>query len=170
MLLPIVFIIHDFEEIIFFKSWMSKNSAYLKVKYPFLAKRLLAQFNNLSTASFAVAVLEEFVLLVAITFATLYSGCYYLWLGVFMAFFIHLIVHVVQWLVIRRYIPAIVTTLIAIPYCIYALGWLIESGMFSFLDFVVWTFLGLILVAANFMFAHWVARQFSWWESRVGGE
>ena len=31
-LLPIVFMIHDFEKIIFFKSWISKNKDYLTEK------------------------------------------------------------------------------------------------------------------------------------------
>lgn len=35
---PIVFIIHDFEEIIFIQSWISKNGYYLCEKFPKLSK------------------------------------------------------------------------------------------------------------------------------------
>jgi len=46
-LLPIVFMIHDFEEIIFFKSWMNKNKDYLIEKFPKISKHFLPRFVNL---------------------------------------------------------------------------------------------------------------------------
>jgi len=44
MVFPIVFIIHDFEEIIFIQSWISKNRYYLYEKFPKLSKKVIASF------------------------------------------------------------------------------------------------------------------------------
>ncbi|WP_236886654.1 HXXEE domain-containing protein [Clostridium beijerinckii] len=60
---PMLFIIHDFEEIIFIQSWMSKNRYYLSEKFPKLSKKLLPHFDNATTASFAFRVAEEFITL-----------------------------------------------------------------------------------------------------------
>ncbi len=60
---PILFIIHDFEEIIFIQSWISKNRYYLCEKFPALSKKLLPHFDNITTASFAFGVAEEFITL-----------------------------------------------------------------------------------------------------------
>ena len=46
-LLLVVFMIHDFEEIIFFRSWKSKNKD-LAEKLPKIIKRILPNFNDLS--------------------------------------------------------------------------------------------------------------------------
>ena len=60
-LLPIVFMIHDFEEIIFFKSWITKNKDYLSGIIPEFSKRLLFRLEKLSVPAFSLAVAEEFV-------------------------------------------------------------------------------------------------------------
>ena len=92
-LLPIVFMIHDFEEIIFFKSWVMKNKEYLSRKFPKLSKRFLVQLENLSVPAFSLAVAEEFVILSIVTVLSVLYDSYLLWLGIFMGFFIHLLVH-----------------------------------------------------------------------------
>ncbi|MDR2927860.1 MAG: HXXEE domain-containing protein [Cytophagaceae bacterium] len=46
-LLPIVLMIHDFEEIIFFKSWINQNRDCMTEKFPKIAKRFLLRFDNL---------------------------------------------------------------------------------------------------------------------------
>ena len=64
---PIVFMFHDFEEIIFFKTWLTKNKDLLQKKFPAVSKRILPHINKLSTAAFSLAVAEEFILLSIIT-------------------------------------------------------------------------------------------------------
>ncbi|NSB15022.1 HXXEE domain-containing protein [Clostridium beijerinckii] len=60
---PILFIIHDFEEINFIQSWISKNRYYLSEKFPKLSKKFIASFRYITTASFAFRVAEEFITL-----------------------------------------------------------------------------------------------------------
>ena len=65
-LFPLVFMIHEFEEIICLKRWVSKNGLWLTSKYPKLTKQV-THLGQLSVSAFTVAVLEEFVLVSIIT-------------------------------------------------------------------------------------------------------
>lgn len=158
--LPIVFIIHDFEEIIFLKPWIRKNRIYISEKFPKLSERILPRFMGLSTSAFALAVAEEFVLLSGITFGSIYFDSYYLWLAAFVGFFIHLIGHIVQWVIIRKYIPAIVTALLLTPYCAYVLKEIIINQVFQYTEVGICAVIGIALVGINLAFAHKLAHYF----------
>ena len=161
-LLPIVFMIHDFEEIIFFKSWINKNRDYLAQKFPKISKRFLPRISNLSTSAFALAVAEEFVLLSLITLGSVLFDNYVLWLAAFMGFFAHLLVHLVQWIILKRYIPAIWTTFFALIYCIYTLCEIfVKDDIFQISEIVLWTIIGLVLLGVNLVFAHKLAEMYN---------
>ena len=159
-LLPIIFMFHDFEEIIFFKSWMIKNREKLSERFPKLSKRFIARFENLSVRAFSVAVAEEFVLLSIITVLSVVFENYLLWLGVFMGFFIHLLMHLVQWIVFRKYIPAIYTSVISLIYCALSLNFILKNNLFETNEIIIWTFIGLGLMILNLIFAHKLAELF----------
>lgn len=159
-LLPIFFMIHDFEEIIFFKGWIRKNKASLSKKFPRLSKKLFSRFKDISVQAFSLAVAEEFVLLSIITVLSVVFGNYLLWLGIFMGFFIHLIVHLVQWIIIRRYIPAIYTTFIALVYCILSFQFILKNNLFEIQEVIIWTIVGFGIVVLNLLFAHKFAEWF----------
>jgi len=159
-LLPIVFMIHDFEEIIFLKPWISKNKDFLKEKFPKITKRFLVRFDHLSISAFALAVAEEFVLLSLITVGSVLFDNYLLWLAAFMGFFVHLLVHMAQWIILKRYIPAIGTTFIALIYCTYSLYRIIADNLFQISEIVLWTIIGFGLVGVNLVFAHKLAEKF----------
>lgn len=67
--LPIVFMIHEYEEIIMFKHWLNRNRDELKRRFPkfdqFLARR--GSFDY-STATFAIGTAHEFILISLISF------------------------------------------------------------------------------------------------------
>ncbi len=159
-LLPIVFMIHDFEEIIFMKAWQEKNRDYLIAKFPFLSKRILPKSGTFSTSLFSLAVFEEFVLLSIITVTAIVFQYYYIWLAAFMAFSIHLVIHIIQWVVVRKYIPAIVTSILLLPYSIYGFIKISGSSYFTNSDIILWTIIGFALMAVNLIFAHWLADKF----------
>ena len=66
-LFPMLFIFHDFEEIIFMKAWINKNKAYLLKKFPGLPQKLLSHLDNITTSSFFLGVAEEFIIISIIT-------------------------------------------------------------------------------------------------------
>lgn len=85
---PIVFMIHDFEEIMGFESWLKNNREELKQRFPkvenFLSKKGMFQ---VSTSKFAFAVCIIFILVSLVSFISLYSGVYQWWFVAFSAFF-----------------------------------------------------------------------------------
>jgi hypothetical protein len=163
-LFPIVFMLHEFEEIIFFKPWIRENSDYLQKRVPKPARRLLSHLENLSVPAFTVAVAEEFILLSVITIVSIMFDSYLLWLGVFMGFFVHLLIHFVQWIILRRYIPVIITTFISLIYCVFSLTYILEKGIFHITEVILWTVIGFIIISINLLFAHKLAE---WFDKKI---
>lgn len=159
-LLPLVFMIHDFEEIIFFKSWVTKNKENLSEKFPKLSKVFITRFEKLSVQAFSIAVAEEFILLSIITVLSVLFESYLLWLGVFMGFFVHLLIHLIQWIVYRKYIPAIYTSIVALIYCVFSMNYILSNKLFEVKEIVVWTFVGFGVVIVNLILAHKLAELF----------
>lgn len=87
---PLAFIIHDSEEIIVQHKWVLTHKERLIQKFP-IATRILEHLASLSTKAFAIAVLEELILLLFATTYVLIGGVYAteLWIALFMAFSIH---------------------------------------------------------------------------------
>lgn len=166
-LFPIIFMLHEFEEIIFLKHWINKNKAFLSEKYPKISKRFFSHFENLSTSAFTVAVAEEFILLSVITIVSVVFDIYLLWLGVFMGFFSHLFTHLMQWVILRRYIPAIYTTFISLLYCILSLNYMINNDIFQVKEILLWTVIGFTFVAVNLLLAHKLA---FWFDKKIKNE
>ncbi|MDD7123681.1 MAG: HXXEE domain-containing protein, partial [Bacteroidales bacterium] len=94
---PLAFVIHDLEEILFQHRWMLKNKESLSERFPKLRK-LIDNLARMNTKAFSVAVLEELLVLLAVTAYVLCQGEYAkeAWVAVFIAFSFHLIVHVIQ--------------------------------------------------------------------------
>ena len=54
--------IHEFEEIVFMKWWIRKNSESILLKFPRLGERIIQQQKSLSTEQFTLIVAEEFII------------------------------------------------------------------------------------------------------------
>lgn len=164
---PVVFLLHDFEEIIMFRPWLNKNRSELKKRYPtfehFLAKK---QIYTLSTSAFAVAVLHEFLLVSAITCLSLWYNDYHWWFAAFSAYFLHLFVHVAQWLLWRKYVPVIITTFLTMPYCFYTLHLFVQTIPMDAQTMLLWAMVGIIITLLSFPSAYYFAQQFEKWEKR----
>ncbi len=159
-LLPVVFMLHDFEEIIFTFGWLRRNAAELQTRLPARLGRVIEGQKNLSPAAFSLAVAEEFVVLSGLTLLAVERGWYDFWAGMLIAFGLHLLVHLGQWAVLRRFMPMILTSLPALAYCVFALQALNRAGLLTRPGTLLWSVIGVGIVAANLVFALWLARQF----------
>lgn len=156
-LLPIVFMIHDFEEIIGFKTWFEKNGAWLDEKFPMLTK-LFQNLKHLSVQAFALAVLEEYLIISIVTLTALLFQWYNAWIAVFMAFSLHIGIHIIQWIIVRRYIPFIITSLLSIPYIVLGINSIVCS--FTIIEIMICLITGVLIAAINLLFAHKLASKF----------
>lgn len=161
-LYPIVFMFHDFEEIIMMRPWMQKNAPRLYERFPRLAGPL-GHTERLSTSAFALAVAEEFVLIAALTWPAVEYGWYSFWAGMVAAFFIHLIVHIGQAAALRSYTPAVLTSVPAAVYCMLAFLRLYQGCYLDLGQFVIWTTIATLVMVANLAFALWLAGRFDAW-------
>lgn len=156
-LLPLVFMLHEFEEIICLKPWLKRNKTWIIEKHPRLGKPL-AGISGLSSAALILIVTEEFILVSLATVAAIAYQTYYFWLAVFLAFSLHVVIHIVQWLIIRRYLPVIATSFLALAYGIY--GAYIVSNLFPAGEILLCLFIGTVLMAVNLWAMHRIAAVF----------
>ena len=167
MLLPIVFMIHEYEEIIMFKSWLGNNRNELKRRFPRF-ERVLARRGHFdySTATFAIGTAHEFVLISVISLGAVWLRAFQWWFAAFAGYSIHLIVHLVQWAIYRKYIPVIITTFLTLPYCVYAFVELEKTSILSPLQMFLWSVVGIILTVLSLLSAFFVMSKFQQWQEK----
>ncbi len=164
-LLPVVFMIHDFEEIIMMRPWYLRNEAFLKVRFPRLVGSI-ARTGKLSTSAFALAAAEEFVVLSVVTFVCVEYGLYSVWAGFLIGFFIHLVYHIGSFIVMRRYVPYVITSVIAGLYSIYVLLSINDGGYLVWNQVMVWSVIATAFIIVNLIFAVVLAEKFDQWLGR----
>lgn len=155
MPLPLLFIVHDAEEIFFQHKWVIKNEERIRSRFPF-ANAIVDKLVKLDTASFVIAALEEWVILVVATLYLLVDGPYghFLWESLFLAFSFHLLVHIIQAVLLKGYVPGLVTGILVLPYCM--MGVKIISNDLSAIGFICCLLLGVSGVVVNLKFAHYI--------------
>lgn len=169
MTLPIVFMLHDFEEVIMFRPWLDSNRDELKRRFSRLAAspavKRFSWMLRLSTSAYAAAICFMFTLISAASLIGVYSGLYGLWFGAFMCYFLHLFMHIAQWVVYRRYVPVIITSLLSVPYCIYVFVRFLQAELLTSTEMVLWTLTGMIVTVLSipvvFFFARRIEKRFN---------
>ncbi len=153
--LPVAFILHDAEEVVVQHRWMLAHRESLASRFPKL-RPMIEHLSLLGTTAFAIAATEELVVLVVATCYVLVDGIFstQIWSALFLAFSLHLFIHFGQAILFRGYVPGIVTSLLLLPYSAYGVWsiWLTTSAM----EFLLFALCGMIFVAANLRFAHWL--------------
>jgi len=148
-LFPVVFMIHDFEEIIFFRYWAETRQSILDARVPGLIKRFMRVTFSLSTPAFASAVACLFICLSIYTFLCVEYLWVTLWAAMLALFFVHLLIHILSAIWIRKWIPALITSLAATIYCVYALSSVGNHPLFRMDQF--WWSLTLAAILAAFV-------------------
>ncbi len=165
-LFPIMFMLHDFEEIIFMKSWGTRHATALDAKLPARLRRLTHSTLDLSTPAFAFAVMLIFLVLSLATLICVEYNLYAFWLGMVIVYFLHAIIHIFQSIYLRMYVPAVVTSILTGGYCLYAL----HTGFFQWQ--IPWQpvgvsiLIGILPFAGLFVLIVSAAKQFERWLQR----
>lgn len=166
ILLPVVFMVHEYEEIIMFKGWLAKNKVKLAQQFPKIHGYLEQhQFFDFSTSTFAVGTLCNFLLISIVTFISIWFDNYQWWWVALVGHTVHLIIHFIQWVIFRGYIPVIVTTMLTLPYCIYAGIKYIERATLAFENLLLLSILGGIFMLLSFPITWFLMSRFHRWEN-----
>ena len=156
---PLAFLIHDLEEILVQHKWMSAHKEDLIRRFPRLQPMIL-HLSSLNTKAFTIAVIEELVLLILATAYYLADGSYALeiWAALFVAFSVHLVVHVGQGIIIRGYVPGLITSILLLPYTYYGISCICQ--VMDFGKLILLGLIGFVAIAVNLWFAHWLGKKF----------
>ena len=153
--LPLAFLLHDAEEVAVQHRWMENHSGALRERFPRL-RPLLDRLQRLNTKAFALAALEEFIVLLCATACVLadVSFALELWAALFLAFSLHLLLHLGQAVAVRGYVPGLVTSILLSPFAAY--GIFCISLVMSPLKMFALAVAGAAFIALNLRFAHWL--------------
>ena len=157
LLLPIIFIFHDMEEIIGF-GWFFRNNPEIFKRYP----RITEAYKDFTTAGMALAVYEEFIPFFGISLLAYYfenDVLNALWFGLMLSLTAHFIVHLMQSIYIKKYVPSLITSIICLPISVVILINSFKYMNFSLMSVVI-IFASIILMMANLKFAHWLMHKF----------
>jgi hypothetical protein len=158
-LLPIAFMFHDLEEIIMIEAWMQRNREDLHNLLPGRILKWMEKGFSVQTSSFAVAV--TFILF-GISFCSVWAGVVLEqggsmlpFAGALAIFFVHAFTHIGQSVILRRYTPGVVTTIIiVIPYSVYTYYRLISEGILTWKMSALGLPLGIVCVIPLLWLGH----------------
>jgi hypothetical protein len=158
-LFPVVFMIHEFEEILFVRWWFDRNREKLPRRFPRLSKRILPRLESISTATFAFVVAEEFILVSLVTFGAYWFSNYSLFIGMVIAYGIHLAVHILQFIIYRGYIPSVVTSAVTGVYTVYVVRYFYTHCLMPAPDVIIYTIASVVILVLNLALFHRIAER-----------
>lgn len=158
-LFPIIFMIHEFEEIIFMRWWLGKYKEPILSKYPNLGKRVLGQFELISTEAFSLIVAEEFIIVSIVVVISAFTNNFELYIGLILAYSIHLLAHLIQTIVIRKYTPGTITTFLTGLFCLFVFIRLVNSELLSFNRTLIYSIILTLVVFINLKFMYYLVKK-----------
>ena len=146
-MLPILFILHDFEEMIFMPLWKKRYRQKLETfRKPF--------FGSVTQGSaFAVGVFEEFIILVFISGFCQITHNSLFYLSFVIAYTAHFIIHYIMCLQFRGYVPGVVTVTLELPIVLMIIFHYWPSDI-SLLSVIVYLFIAMALACTNLKVMH----------------
>lgn len=109
LLFPSIFMLHELEEILLFPRFMDWN--------PQLQRRLLS--GAFTPFRINAIIYQEFILLLIILGLSMYFESFDFYLTIIIAYIYHVIGHVFQSILLRQYIPGVLSGIITAGYCTY---------------------------------------------------
>lgn len=166
--LPLLFVIHDAEEVLFLPSWLRRNRGLLVRRVPSAMRRVVLALPDLPRRVFAAMAGEELALLLLV--AALASGADLIhpWLALYLAFGVHLLLHVGQCLVVRCWLPVVASSLFCLPFWFWGVAVVRDRILFSLDEWLLCGLAGCVFAAVNLGVMHAVARRMVRFGRRAG--
>jgi hypothetical protein len=159
LLFPALFMIHDFEEIIYGHNWFKRNIKNIETKVSAkLMSKLLKSLNG-TTSQFAFAVFEEFIILVVLSLFTIFYHWYGVYVCLMFGYCVHSLVHLLQSIYIKQYVPATASALATSIFILYGAFIVIHEQQLQVSLILISLPLMMLLILANGIFAHWLSKR-----------
>lgn len=135
-LFPIVFMLHDFEEIILGEPWLTNNAEAIRSRIggrlPRFFVRRIESVLRKKTSELALPILLIFAMASLSAYLAAEQGAKGLFLLASAAFFVHGFGHMGQAMVLNRYVPGAMTSLVLIvPYSLLLFRRLLDEGVLT---------------------------------------
>ncbi len=112
---PVIFMIHDFEEIIMAEVWGSRYRKEINTVWPKRQPFGLNYIHVCQTPTFSIGVEVEFLFFSLISLLSVVFQSYFLWYSAFLGVTLHLVfVHMLICIPFKHYVPGVVTSIIFI--------------------------------------------------------
>jgi hypothetical protein len=152
LLLPIIFIIHDMEEIVGF-GWFFRNNPWLFDRYP----KIMNMYRELKEMPWKIGVYEEFIPFFGVSLLGYYfpgKNIFSIWFGFFLALTAHFFIHIALSIKIRKYIPSVITSIVGIPVSMIIIYKCSTIMTFDTIT-VIFIIVGILVMIGNFCFLKW---------------
>ncbi|MEK4381597.1 HXXEE domain-containing protein [Aeribacillus sp. FSL K6-2848] len=152
-LFPILFMFHDFEEILTVEKWTKQNKEQVLAVLPKSIRKYFYSSFQMTTVQFAYDVFWIFLTITTATCLAVIFSFYYIFLMLLFIFFAHVFTHLGQALYLRKYTPGVITSIILVlPYSSYTYYRLLKEQVISGTD-ILWSTIGaFIIVPILFLF------------------
>lgn len=157
--LPVLFMLHDFEEIILVKVWRSRYAHELAGSQ--MRKTPFGDFR--STDSFSIAVEIEFIVLIITALLSCVFNSYFIWYAMFFGFTFHFFIHFILCGRFKHYVPGAATSVLFLSPCVYILYLSSNILKMSSRNILLYSLLGLVLVVWIVFVLHKSMRIFENW-------
>lgn len=142
--------IHEFEEILYLPKWFDHHKNLLISRVPRFAVFFVGL--KVNHHKFTLAVFIEFILVYVVLFISIVFHKPFLLSVLIMAFSIHLLIHIIQSILIRKYIPSLLSSLLLFPICSFCIVDLLSSyHLMMSLHYIVLCALGLLFLVFSFL-------------------
>ena len=147
-LFPSLFMLHELEEIVWMPSFVKKIS----IQYP--NNRILSYYTPFA---FNAIVLEQFLILMTSLYLSYQFNNYSIYASIIIAYIYHVLGHLIQTVVIRKYVPGLLTGILTSLFSIISLKNDIPINLYGYSLF---TFLLILLnLISSFMILHKVNKK-----------
>ena len=135
LLFSSIFMLHELEEILLFPRFMDRN--------PQLQRRLLS--GAFTSFRINAIIYQEFILLLIILGLSVYFESFVFYLTIIIAYVYHVIGHVFQSIILRQYIPGVLSGIITAGYCTYQIYDAVSENHML----LAYSFLTLLIIFVN---------------------
>ncbi|GGP08976.1 HXXEE domain-containing protein [Oceanobacillus neutriphilus] len=162
----IIFMLHNFEEIIMIESWFNKKYPEIREHIPSFAVKELEKTKNTTAVQFSIVVCLLSIVAAAIVLVTVITDQYFLFIGLNIVFALNIFTHPLQSILLKCYVPGLWTTLLLIiPYNIIVYMQFYPQGVLN-LTTGVYSLFVIIPFIPVFLLSHWVAKKLAFYLER----
>ena len=152
----VLFMIHEFEEIIFIKKFIEKNKVVKDMKNELFVKKK-ESYPSTETTSLMIA--EEFIILSTLLFIASEFRMYEIVLSLFLVYIAHLVPHIYDVLRYRKFSPGSRTSFIIFPLGILIIWNVILNKEINLVIFILCVIVIGFLMILNLIFLHKISKK-----------